>query len=136
MITMTALKLIPVDLSSPKFPLPLPSYPPSCSSIFPHCLYLSVCRRRTFGLTVSCSKSPSGAELSAEEDEWLMRLPEKSKPLYAHSLPCVEAWLSSLGFYQSKEDRAIWFIEWPEWHAQLSLDVTDLYIRSATVPVL
>jgi hypothetical protein len=37
--------------------------------------------------------------------------------------------LKDLGFYQSKEDRAIWFIEKPDWHAQLSLDVTDLFIR-------
>lgn len=37
--------------------------------------------------------------------------------------------MRSLGFYQSKEDRAVWFVENPDWHAQLSLDVTDLYIR-------
>lgn len=72
---------------------------------------------------------PSHAELSAAEDEWLKKLPEKKKPLYSHSLPCIEAWLKNLGFYQSKEDRAVWFIEKSDWHAQLSLDVTDLYIR-------
>lgn len=63
------------------------------------------------------------------EDEWLHKLPDKNKPLYSHSLPCIEAWLRSLGFYQSREDRAVWLIEKPDWHAQLSLDVTDLYIR-------
>ncbi|KAL9237366.1 hypothetical protein vseg_011923 [Gypsophila vaccaria] len=62
-------------------------------------------------------------------DEWLSKLPDKKKPLYAHSLPCIEAWLRSLGFYQSRDDRAVWFIEKVDWHAQLSLDVTDLYIR-------
>lgn len=82
-------------------------------------------------LTPAFSKSPEEAEeLSSEpEDEWLNKLPEKKKPLYSHSLPCIEAWLRSLGFYQSKEDRAVWLVEKPEWHAQLSLDVTDLYIR-------
>ncbi|KAL3570483.1 hypothetical protein D5086_027732, partial [Populus alba] len=54
--------------------------------------------------------------------------PDKKKPLYSHSLPCIEAWLKGLGFYHSKENRAIWFVEKPDWHAQLSLDVTDLYI--------
>lgn len=82
--------------------------------------------RRTKTLVFS---KPSHAELSAPEDEWLKKLPEKKKPLYSHSLPCIEAWLKNLGFYQSKEDRAVWFIEKSDWHAQLSLDVTDLYIR-------
>ncbi|XP_043710184.1 uncharacterized protein LOC122659097 [Telopea speciosissima] len=74
------------------------------------------------------SKS-SETELSAAEEEWLKKLPEKKKPLYSHSLPCIEAWLKRLGFHQSSEDRAVWFIEKTDWHAQLSLDVTDLYIR-------
>uniref|UniRef100_A0A7C8ZB84 Uncharacterized protein n=1 Tax=Opuntia streptacantha TaxID=393608 RepID=A0A7C8ZB84_OPUST len=76
------------------------------------------------------SDPDADSEDSTQEDEWLSRLPDKNKPLYAHSLPCIEAWLRSLGFYQSKEDRAVWFIERPDWHAQLSLDITDLYIRS------
>lgn len=85
--------------------------------------------RKSF--TLVSSRSSEAEELSAPEDEWLSKLPEKKKPLYSHSLPCIEAWLKSLGFYQSKEDRALWLIEKPEWHAQLSLDVTDLYIRLA-----
>ncbi|PKI52107.1 hypothetical protein CRG98_027523 [Punica granatum] len=132
MITISAPKLIPIDLNSPKLPVPSsPPYRASCSSKFLPCPHLpaSVFRGRDLRLAVSCSKSPSEAELAAEEDEWLKRLPEKTKPLYAHSLPCVEAWLRKLGFCQSIEDRAVWFIELPEWHAQLSLDVTDLYIR-------
>lgn len=137
MITISPSKLIAAELNSPKLPLHSPTYPPSCSpKIFP-CPHFSasVFRKRTLRLTASCSKSKSEAELSADEDEWLKRLPDKAKPLYAHSLPCVEAWLRNLGFYQSIEDRAIWFIELPEWHAQLSLDVTDLYIRSVSFPV-
>jgi hypothetical protein len=80
---------------------------------------------------VSSKSSEEAEELSSvgPEDEWLKKLPDKKKPLYSHSLPCIEAWLRSLGFYQSKDDRAVWLVEKPEWHAQLSLDVTDLYIR-------
>ncbi|KAJ3695183.1 hypothetical protein LUZ60_000560 [Juncus effusus] len=66
------------------------------------------------------------------EENWeqrLEKLPEKKKPLYSHSLPCIEAWLRKLGFRQSRDDRAVWVAEMAEWHAELSLDVTDLYIR-------
>ncbi|KAH7854525.1 hypothetical protein Vadar_014815 [Vaccinium darrowii] len=105
---------------------------PSC----PHPLASSTptrrSRRRRRG-TLVFSKPADEAEVSAaaaaKEDEWLKKLPEKKKPLYSHSLPCIEAWLKQLGFYQSKDDRAVWFVEKPDWHAQLSLDVTDLYIR-------
>jgi len=80
-------------------------------------------------LTLVSSKSSDAEEVSDTEDEWLKKLPEKNKPLYSHSLPCIEAWLRKLGFYQSKDDRAVWLIQKPDWHAQLSLDVTDLCIR-------
>ncbi|KAG4991395.1 hypothetical protein AAZX31_09G114600 [Glycine max] len=103
------------------FPKPLP---------FPH---LRIQTPPPFLPPLLC-KSPEGTEADEaapppEEDEWLQKLPEKSKPLYSHSLPCIEAWLRSLGFCQSKEDRALWVVHKPDWHAQLSLDVTDLYIR-------
>ncbi|KAM3729898.1 hypothetical protein ACB098_12G045700 [Castanea mollissima] len=102
-------------------------FPKLLPTLTPHLLTHS--SRKSF--TPAFSKSSEEAEeLSAEpEDEWLNKLPDKKKPLYSHSLPCIEAWLRSLGFYQSKEDRAVWLVEKPEWHAQLSLDVTDLYIR-------
>ncbi|XP_008791475.2 uncharacterized protein LOC103708360 [Phoenix dactylifera] len=91
----------------------------------PQTLGLSL-RRRKRGILVS---SKASAELSPTEEEWLRKLPDRKKPLYSHSLPCIEAWLKNLGFYQSREDRAVWFVEKDNWHAQLSLDVTDLYIR-------
>ncbi|XP_051210448.1 uncharacterized protein [Lolium perenne] len=78
-------------------------------------------RRRGVALAASAAL-PSDAE-------WLERLPEKKKPLYTHSLPGIEAWLRSIGFAQSREDRAVWVAETPLWHARLSLDVTDLHIR-------
>lgn len=80
--------------------------------------------------------SEEEADVSEAEDEWMQKLPEKKKALYSHSLPCVEAWLRSLGFYQSREDRAVWFVEKPDWHAQLSLDVTDLYIRFVLLEIV
>ncbi|WVZ99651.1 hypothetical protein U9M48_044914 [Paspalum notatum var. saurae] len=77
---------------------------------------------RGAGAVVLAAALPSDAQ-------WLERLPEKKKPLYTHSLPCIEAWLRSLGFTQSREDPAVWVAEKPLWHARLSLDVTDLHIR-------
>ncbi|RCV16470.1 hypothetical protein SEVIR_3G143100v4 [Setaria viridis] len=78
--------------------------------------------RRGAGVVSQAAALPSDAQ-------WLERLPEKKKPLYTHSLPCIEAWLRSLGFTQSREDPAVWVAEKPLWHARLSLDVTDLHIR-------
>jgi hypothetical protein len=78
--------------------------------------------RRGAGVVALAAALPSDAQ-------WLERLPEKKKPLYTHSLPCIEAWLRSLGFTQSREDPAAWVAEKPLWHARLSLDVTDLHIR-------
>ncbi|KAL3693518.1 hypothetical protein R1sor_007169 [Riccia sorocarpa] len=75
------------------------------------------------------SEAGTGAGGVLSVEEWTRKLPAKRKALYSHSLPCIEAWLQSLGFHQSKEDRAVWYIERPDWHAQLSLDLTDLYIR-------
>ncbi|KAL3373837.1 hypothetical protein AABB24_005690 [Solanum stoloniferum] len=79
--------------------------------------------------TVACTNSSEEAEVSQTLDEWLQKLPDKTKPLYSHSLPCIEAWLRSLGFYQSRDDRALWFVENPDWQAQLSLNITELHIR-------
>lgn len=102
---------------------------PSSLSRYPSCIY-HLCHSRRKTLTVVSSKSSEAEEeLSSTEDEWLKKLPDKKKPLYSHSLPCIETWLRNLGFYRSKDDRAVWFIEKPEWHAQLSLDITDLFIR-------
>lgn len=114
------------QLSSPR--LFSPTNPSIFRKITPrtHCYSSESISRRTLFRRRSSEEEAGVAEA---EDEWLQKLPEKKKPLYSHSLPCVEAWLRSVGFYQSRDDRAVWFIEKPDWHAQLSLDVTDLYIR-------
>lgn len=81
--------------------------------------------RRRIGTLISATSSSSWPEV----DEWIDKLPDKKKPIYSHSLPCIEAWLYQLGFRQTKEDPSVWLIRKTEWHAQLSLDVTDLCIR-------
>lgn len=123
-----------VSLNSPVPPKILTriSFSLSCTSVFdkfPSSCYYSLSPFSPRRKTLAYSNSSEEAEVSEAEDEWLQKLPDKKKPLYSHSLPCVEAWLKNLGFYQSKDDRAVWFVEKPDWHAHLSLDVTDLYIR-------
>ncbi|KAK1320904.1 hypothetical protein QJS10_CPA03g00234 [Acorus calamus] len=103
---------------------------PSLSPKSPPCPQtLAPLQTRRAGTLIAASRSPPEAELSDADEEWLKRLPEKKMPLYAHSLPCIEAWLKKLGFRQSRDDRAVWFVEMSDWHANLSLDVTDLCIR-------
>jgi hypothetical protein len=81
-------------------------------------------RGKVAGLVALAAALPSDAQ-------WLERLPEKKKPLYTHSLPCIEAWLRNIGFAQAREDPSVWVAEMPLWHARLSLDVTDVHIRYA-----
>ncbi|CAI8593914.1 unnamed protein product [Vicia faba] len=93
---------------------------------------LSTSLRKPITTAVLCKSSEASAESEeplVPEDEWLQKLPEKTTPLYSHSLPCIEAWLKCLGFNQSKDDRALWFVNKPDWYAHLSLDATDIYIR-------
>ncbi|KAF5732402.1 hypothetical protein HS088_TW18G01097 [Tripterygium wilfordii] len=126
-----------VLLSTPRLPIfsSLNShFPPKCLTCPNHhrpFLRSQSARQPRTQSFVFCSRSSEAEEepSTETEDEWLTRLPEKKKALYSHSLPCIEAWLRDLGFYQSKDDRAVWLVEKPDWHAQMSLDVTDLYIR-------
>ncbi|TKY44478.1 hypothetical protein E2542_SST31593 [Spatholobus suberectus] len=119
---------LPLTLSPPqKLPLFHTLSPKPLPFPFPH--PLSLARTPPFLAPLRCRSPEAEAEAAPPEDEWLQKLPEKSKPLYSHSLPCIEAWLRSLGFCQGKEDRALWVVHKPDWHAQLSLDVTDLCIR-------
>lgn len=71
----------------------------------------------------ACAESSAGGTVDKK------KLPDKKKALYSHSLPSIEQWLTSLGFHQSKVDRAVWLAERPDWHAQLSLDLTELHIK-------
>ncbi|KAB1204953.1 hypothetical protein CJ030_MR7G015213 [Morella rubra] len=118
-------------LRAPQNLLKVPTFCRFPSPKLPPCHHLLNHSSRKTMTLVSSKDFEEGEELysAGPEDEWMKKLPDKKKPLYSHSLPCIEAWLRSLGFFQSKDDRAVWLVEKPEWHAQLSLDVTDLYIR-------
>ncbi|KAK2654037.1 hypothetical protein Ddye_013893 [Dipteronia dyeriana] len=146
MSTVSASRFLKPDIfflsSSPLFNPKFSSFPTLHPPLFsklppcPHPISFSPSKKT---LTLVFSKSfeadegdeeKEDEELSSTEDnDWLKRLPDKTKSLYSHSLPCIEAWLRNLGFHQSKDDRAVWLVEKLDWHAHLSLDITDLYIR-------
>lgn len=63
------------------------------------------------------------------DNVWLEKLPDRSSALYAHSLPCIEVWLRSMGFQQFPEVRENWILRRPDWNAELSMDVTELIVR-------
>ena len=90
-----------------------PLFSKSLPCPYPQCKFLRNPKR------IVSLNSSEAEEISLTEDEWLQRLPDKKKPLYSHNLPYIEAWLKDLGFYKNKEDRAIWFIEKPDWHVWL-----------------
>ncbi|XP_039160613.1 serine/arginine repetitive matrix protein 1-like [Eucalyptus grandis] len=93
MIALSPSKLAP----APANPSTSSSSSPPSASFFPNSRKpappprLHVRSRGPRTLTGTFSKS------SLEEDEWLKRLPDKTKPLYSHSLSCIEAWLRNMG---------------------------------------
>lgn len=58
-----------------------------------------------------------------------MTLPTPETPLYNHPLPEIEQWLTSQGCVQDKADLHCWYVERPDWSAELCLDVDQLTVR-------
>jgi hypothetical protein len=58
-----------------------------------------------------------------------MSLPPATTPLYNHPLPEIERWLTESGGHQDKNDLHCWYIERPDWKAEVWLDVDQLTVR-------
>ncbi|HEY9747712.1 MAG TPA: DUF3143 domain-containing protein [Allocoleopsis sp.] len=58
-----------------------------------------------------------------------MPLPSSDTPLYNHSLPDIEAWLTEQGCEQDQTELHCWRVERPAWKAELYLDVDQLTVR-------
>jgi len=58
-----------------------------------------------------------------------MVLPDADTPLYNHPLPDIETWLRDRGCQQDPQELHHWFIQQPEWEAQLWLDIDQLTVR-------
>eukprot|EP00271_Cylindrocystis_brebissonii_P010243 TRINITY_DN26383_c0_g1_i1.p1 TRINITY_DN26383_c0_g1~~TRINITY_DN26383_c0_g1_i1.p1 ORF type:complete len:224 (-),score=15.89 TRINITY_DN26383_c0_g1_i1:436-1107(-) len=75
-------------------------------------------------------KAKASSSIDPEtQEKWMKNLPDQGKALYAHSLPCIEAWLRSLGFEQDSDDAEKWILRRADWHAELSMDITELMVR-------
>ena len=58
-----------------------------------------------------------------------MTLPAADTPLYNHPLPDIEQWLRQQGCQQNEKELHQWFIERPNWSADLMLEIDSLVVR-------
>jgi hypothetical protein len=59
-------------------------------------------------------------------------LPTDNTPLYNHPLPEIEQWLMSMGCEQDDSELHCWYINKPDWRAELCLDIEELTVRYHT----
>ncbi|MCH9056709.1 DUF3143 domain-containing protein [Synechococcus sp. PCC 6717] len=55
-------------------------------------------------------------------------LPTANTPLYNHALPQLEEWLRQKGCVQNDTDIHCWDIDYPQWSAQICLDIEELQV--------
>ncbi len=58
-----------------------------------------------------------------------MSLPNSDTPLYNHPLPEIEQWLIQQGCEQDPKQVHCWWIEKPEWQAEICLEIEELTVR-------
>jgi len=58
----------------------------------------------------------------------MTKLPPHTTPLYHHSLPALEGWLSSLGARRDPQNPSLWLLEQVDWRATIELEVEDLKV--------
>ena len=57
-----------------------------------------------------------------------MELPNADTPLYSHPLPKIEQWLQNLGCEQDRENLHCWYVQRPEWQAEICLELEELTV--------
>ncbi|MEO0967087.1 MAG: DUF3143 domain-containing protein [Cyanobacteria bacterium J06639_18] len=58
-----------------------------------------------------------------------MDLPVPETPLYNHTLPQIEQWLTHQGCEQDKKELEHWELKRPAWEAELWLDVEQIIVK-------
>lgn len=58
-----------------------------------------------------------------------MALPSADTPLYNHPLPDIEQWLIAQGCQRDQENLHRWYVQNPDWEAEIILDVDSLTVR-------
>ena len=57
-----------------------------------------------------------------------MELPSADTPLYSHPLPKIEQWLESLGCKQDSKNLHCWYVQKPDWQAEICLEVEEITV--------
>ncbi|PSB04493.1 DUF3143 domain-containing protein [Merismopedia glauca] len=57
-----------------------------------------------------------------------MELPAPETPLYSHTLPQIEMWLTEQGCQQDPQSLNSWRIEAQKWQAELVLEIEELVV--------
>ena len=55
-------------------------------------------------------------------------MPPASTPLYGHSLPSIEKWLTQQGCDRDSKDVSLWRFNAEDWTAELFLDVASIVV--------
>lgn len=58
-----------------------------------------------------------------------MELPAPETPLYSHTLPQIEMWLTDRGCQQDPDSLNSWHLEFQRWQAELVLEIEELVVR-------
>ena len=58
----------------------------------------------------------------------LVSMPSGDTPLYSHSLPALEAWLTNLGCERDDSELHHWRVDRPDWSADVYLEVEELVV--------
>lgn len=58
-----------------------------------------------------------------------MTLLPADTPLYNHPLPQIEHWLTALGGEKDATDPHCWYIRFPQWTAQLCLEIEEITVH-------
>ena len=58
-----------------------------------------------------------------------MNLPAADTPLYNHTLPTIEEWLTIKGCNQDQDNLHCWFLNESAWKAEICLDIEELTVR-------
>jgi hypothetical protein len=57
-----------------------------------------------------------------------MELPTPETPLYSHTLPQIEMWLTQQGCQQDPNSLNSWHIDSQKWQAELVLEIEELVV--------
>lgn len=57
-----------------------------------------------------------------------MELPSADTPLYSHPLPKIEQWLQDLGCQQDRDNLHCWYVQRPQWQAEICLETEELTV--------